>query len=138
LLSPVEYIEQDCGYETPCWVWQRSKMGNGYGCCRVDGVLTAAHRVYYERFVGSIPDGLDLDHLCRVRACVNPAHLEPVTRAENLRRGSTTKLTVLAVREIKRALDPTPQDVRRLAAKFGVSVRAITSVLAGSSWVDVQ
>ncbi len=69
-----------------CWVWQRSKIPAGYGKISVNGRDLLAHRVAYEAFVGPIPDGLELDHLCRVRACCNPAHLEPVTRAENHRR----------------------------------------------------
>lgn len=68
--------------ETGCWIWEGSvnnqgypKIGNRY-----------AHRASYELHVGPIPDGLELDHLCRVPLCVNPAHLEPVTHAENMRR----------------------------------------------------
>ncbi len=74
---------EDRGHETPCWVWDRGLDGYGYG--RMRG--RRAHRVSYELHVGPIPEGLDLDHLCRVRNCVNPAHLEPVTRAENVLRG---------------------------------------------------
>ncbi len=72
---------------TGCWDWQGCKMGNGYGQLGVGGRHYAAHRYAYEQLVGPIPEGLDLDHLCRNRACANPAHLEPVTRKENLRRG---------------------------------------------------
>jgi hypothetical protein len=50
-----------------------------------------AHRVAYEQFVGTVPDGLELDHLCENKACVNPGHLEPVTRSENVRRGWPTR-----------------------------------------------
>ncbi|WP_280332887.1 HNH endonuclease signature motif containing protein [Nocardia wallacei] len=70
-----------------CWIWQLYRNGQGYGWITVRDVNRPAHRVAYETFVGPIPDGLELDHLCRVRACVNPAHLEPVTHAENMRRG---------------------------------------------------
>ena len=63
-------------------------MPNGYGQFGVDGKTVLAHRWYYESMVGPIPEGLDLDHLCRVRRCVNPAHLEPVSRRVNLLRGS--------------------------------------------------
>lgn len=68
-----------------CWLWTGS-ANNGYGATYHDGRHAYAHRWSYETFVGAVPTGLDLDHLCRVRPCVNPAHLEPVTRAENGRR----------------------------------------------------
>lgn len=73
--------------ENGCWLWtgavQRSKR-TGYG---LDTTGRMAHRLVYEEFIGPIPDGLQLDHLCRVRHCVNPAHLEPVTHRENQLRG---------------------------------------------------
>jgi hypothetical protein len=74
--------------ETGCWHWQGSKMHNGYGQMGVGGRLYAAHRYIYEQTNNiSVPKHLDLDHLCRNRGCVNPEHLEPVTRSENLKRG---------------------------------------------------
>lgn len=71
-----------------CWIWDASRSTDGYGHMRVDGVLVQAHRLAYRMFVGPIPGGLTLDHLCRVRHCVNPFHLEPVTNEENIRRGT--------------------------------------------------
>lgn len=73
----------------PCWLWTASYMGAGYGQFWFSGRNRYAHRVAYEAVVGPIPEGLDLDHLCRTHGCVNPAHLEPVTRSVNLLRGNT-------------------------------------------------
>lgn len=74
--------------ETGCWVWMGACNNIGYGNMWVRGRSAVAHRISYCHHVGPIPDGLDLDHLCRVRNCVNPAHLEPVTRRENILRGT--------------------------------------------------
>jgi hypothetical protein len=70
-----------------CWEWQAALDANGYGKIWDGKAVRLAHRVVYEMEVGPIPEGLDIDHLCRVTRCVNPEHLEPVTRSENLRRG---------------------------------------------------
>jgi hypothetical protein len=72
--------------EGGCWLWTGGKLLNGYGVIRVQKQRVYVHRFAYECEHGPIPPGLALDHLCRVRLCVNPAHLEPVTTAENSRR----------------------------------------------------
>lgn len=78
-----------------CWLFTGYVMKNGYGTIglgsRSEG-KAFAHRVAYELFVGPIPDGYVIDHLCRVRRCVNPEHLEAVTISTNLRRGAQSAL----------------------------------------------
>lgn len=71
----------------PCWLWTGSINVGGYAQVRRGDRLMVGHRYAYEHEVGPIPDGLDLDHLCRVRHCVNPTHVEPATRSVNLKRG---------------------------------------------------
>jgi hypothetical protein len=76
--------------EDGCWLWCASVTNRGYGRFRTKAQGEVfAHRFSYEIHVGPIPEGLHLDHLCRVRRCVNPEHLEPVTCRENLLRGDT-------------------------------------------------
>jgi hypothetical protein len=72
--------------DSGCWIWTGSKNSLGYGEISYRGSKWRAHRAAYTALVGPIPDGLVLDHLCRTPSCVNPAHLEPVTQAENIRR----------------------------------------------------
>lgn len=82
----------------PCWLWTRAKNDSGYGVVRTPRGLARSHRATYEALRGPIPPGLVLDHLCRVRACCNPYHLEAVTDLENKRRGRIAR-----AREARRA-----------------------------------
>ena len=74
-------------YSTGCWEWTGGWAGKRYGRLSFRGDDEYSHRLAYRAFVGRISDGLEIDHLCRVPLCVNPAHLEAVTHAENCRRG---------------------------------------------------
>lgn len=71
-----------------CWLWTAHVNADGYGVFRFDGQMGGAHRFAYRLLVGPIPEGMELDHLCRTRHCVNPAHMEVVTHAENVRRSA--------------------------------------------------
>lgn len=71
---------------TKCWNWLGTISAGKYGSIYYDGRMQKVHRVAWELEKGSVPNGMDLDHLCRNRKCCNPDHLEPVTRSENLRR----------------------------------------------------
>lgn len=72
-----------------CWLWTaKAQTSNGYGQLRVNGRMVLVHRFAYELLVGPIPEGMQIDHLCRVRRCVNPDHLEPVTNLTNRQRSA--------------------------------------------------
>ncbi len=95
-----------------CWLWTGATTGpkHNYGHCWFDRRYQGAHRVSYQLLVGPIPSGLDIDHLCRVRLCVNPAHLEAVTRRENLLRGNTIIARCAAVTHCPRGHEYTPEN----------------------------
>lgn len=102
-----------------CWPWLGSLQRTGYGRgIRINGPQIQAHRASYMLLVGPIPDGLQIDHLCRNPRCVNPAHLEPVTPGENVRRRPTCTKT-----KCKHGHDFTPEntynrsDGRRMCRK---------------------
>jgi hypothetical protein len=131
--APVDYVEEDRGYMTPCWIWQLGFAGR-YGVASVQGRQDYAHRVYYERYRGPIPTGLQIDHLCEVKACVNPDHLEPVTGAENVRRSSCTKLTL----EDARHIHASSLSAEELARELGVVPQTVKDVRNGRTWREAD
>lgn len=91
-MNPSERFQRRVAPLGECWVWTGATDPSGYGRFWLTGRMAYAHRVAYQWFRGSIPVGHDLDHLCRVRACVNPFHMEAVPRRVNLLRGATLTL----------------------------------------------
>lgn len=75
-----------------CWLWTKALDPAGYAFIGIDGQGVRAHRWAWESVNGPIPEGLEIDHLCRVRHCVNPDHLEPVTHAENMIRAAEARI----------------------------------------------
>lgn len=114
---------------TGCHVAQTSHP-TGYAFYKVNGRRLMAHRVVWEEQLGPIPEDMVLDHLCRNRACVNPAHLELVTVAENIRRGLVAKLSAEQAEEIRASADPGVV----LALRYGVSQATISLIRNGRTW----
>lgn len=140
----IEAFESHIHYEpnSGCWLWSGADNGVGYGKFRG----RYAHRISWEMHKGPIPDGMHIDHLCRVRCCVNPEHLEPVTNRENARRGNTgihmraapflgqrhprSKLTDAQAAEIK-ARVAAGEKHSILAAEYGVCKGVVSHIKTG-------
>lgn len=120
--------------ETGCWIWTQHIDASGYGHAWANGRTQKAHRVMYERTHGPIPAGLELDHLCRNRACVNPEHLEPVSKAINVQRGALAKLTADLVAELRATYAAGGVTQKQLAAKYGVSWHTVNEIVRGKTW----
>lgn len=105
------YVETDaCSRwkRFPCLIWTGHLSKIGYASTRFRGIQCLAHRAAYVKAKGEIPDGLELDHLCGNRACIQPEHLDPVTHAVNVRRGKAA--------ELKRAITSCPHGHKYIAA----------------------
>lgn len=128
-----------------CWVWDASTNNCGYGQFRYAGKMRKAHRISYEFFIGTIPDGIQVCHKCDNPSCVNPNHLFLGTHTENMkdmaakgRAGVTlgkfnpnSKLTPDAVKAIRA---DTTKTTKQLGAEFGVSDVMISKIKTGRSW----
>lgn len=118
-----------------CWRWDRAVTTSGYGHFSIESIYYQAHRLLYILLVGPIPDGLEPDHLCRNRWCVNPTHMELVTRSVNIQRGSRTRLSPAQVAEIRRARSQ-GRGVRSLARQYGVNHATVSRIVNGLIWRD--
>lgn len=130
---------EDRGYKTPCWVWQWC-IDQGYAVLTVDSprgrVNNRVHRITYQDKFGKIDDSVPLDHLCRLRCCVNPDHLEPVTTGENVRRGALTKLNWDKVAELRGIVYVNRQHMKDVSKQYNISIRNLEFVLAGKTWPE--
>lgn len=133
------------GEPNDCWLWQgavasgsKEKPETQYGYISVGGRaggMVPAHRVVYEMYKGPISEGDEIDHLCRVRRCVNPHHLEAVASRENTRRGLAAKIDERIAAEIKSL----PDVARKILMKrYGISKDIVENVRNGTFWRDVE
>jgi hypothetical protein len=137
-----EIIKSRCVVnENECWVWQGATK-DGYGYIRSHRKLRRTHRVMYEALQEIIPEGMELDHLCRNHSCCNPMHLEVVSHKENVRRGISAKLTVSQVTEIRRRVVACgltkgyyKRFYRRLAREYNVTSALIGYIVREDAWI---
>ncbi len=128
----------DHGDPDGCWEWLGDTNVDGYGTVDKKRWGTAmAHRLFYMRYRGEIADGLEIDHLCRTRHCVNPDHLEVVTKAENARRGLNCKLVPEQVGFIKQWRRQ-GMSYGYIAWKIGISDAQVGKICKGLSWRGVR
>lgn len=135
----LDYIVEERGYKTPCWIWQKAADKNGYGRAFVmPGRRTVpAHCAYFEKHKGPIPDGYEVDHLCFVTSCVNPDHLDAVPPLINQRRKRTTVLSIEMVQLIHSLIED-GKDCNQIAAILGVKRTTVYSAHKRYTWKEVE
>lgn len=125
------YVVSDDG----CWLWRGPVQTTGYARIYIPETRTQvhAHRYAWQRANGPVPEGMQLDHLCRIRHCVNPQHMEAVTQAENVRRGAGTKLTAEGAERI-RSRRAAGESLKIIARDFGINEAHASRVARGLVW----
>jgi hypothetical protein len=119
---------------TGCWLWQRCIDRGGYGQMG----KSTAHRYVFNLYRGAIPDGLHIDHLCRVRHCVNPSHMELVSPTENVRRGKVAKVTPDRVRDMRARVVTGEWTIAQAGAAHGLTYYQAWNIIRRKSWKDID
>lgn len=122
-ITEADYVEIDCGFDTPCWIW-KGRRAKRYANIRVRGTQMSVHRAMYLQEVGPITSGHVVDHLCGETRCVNPNHLETKTIGDNVRRSTAFHPTSEQLTAIVSYTVP----AHVLAAEYGISTRTIYAV----------
>lgn len=115
--NPHERFWEKVDTSGECWLWTAYLDYKGYGRLHVGDKVILAHRWAYEALVGPIPEGLTVDHLCRVRRCVNPYHLEAVSATENVMRGESLPAQNARKTHCKRGHEFTPENTYSVGEK---------------------
>lgn len=122
-ISPVPLVDRlmarvEFDTAAGCWLWTGTLSHNGYARFKPSGQTSKpVHRLTYELVCQAVPAGLQLDHKCRVRCCVNPEHLEPVTRLENIARGNAPHMVNARKTHCKHGHEFTPENTGRHAKR---------------------
>ncbi len=132
-MLPETYTAEDRGYDTPCWIW-RNEASSGYGYIGRNGRFIYAHRYFYEREHGHIPEGCQLHHKCEIRNCVRLSHLEPLSMVDHQRLHTGTRLTMAKAREARRLVLVCGMQRKEVAELFGVSSDVIEIAVNGKTW----
>jgi hypothetical protein len=119
-----------------CWLWLGTVDAGGYGRAKIDGKYVLAHRAMYAREVGEIGDGLEIDHLCSMRSCINPRHLQTVTPAVNSRRSRATKLRPASVSWIRDLWLTGKWKQVEIASMFGVAQSTVAKIVLNQLWKE--
>lgn len=119
--------------KTGCWEWRGVLNSDGYGSIKRNGRNMKAHKYIYELAKGNVPHGLELDHLCKNKKCVNPDHLEIVNHTENMRRAKSVKLDKIKVDEIRKLLTNGLPNYK-IAAIFGLTKNHVSLIKRDRIW----
>ncbi len=119
-----------------CWIWQGRLTDEGYprGWDRQRKTMRGAHQIMYEQERGPVPDGCELDHLCRETRCVNPAHLDAVPHKVNYLRSSRIRLTPDQITEIRRRYAQGGIRQADLGAEYGIGQSHVSQIVRGTIW----
>jgi hypothetical protein len=129
-----DWIETPGPLKTPCWIWQGTINTEGYGVLRVDYKQWKAHRWVWRQQGGTFPKGLLPDHLCRMRACVNPDHLDWVSSATNTRRGNGISISGYQAMTARLMVLTTTIQQKDIAETLGITKGNMFNILHRGTW----